>query len=43
MPRVGDPVSMLPDGLEADDDLESVHQSVGHAFMLDPSTAPRGL
>ena len=42
-PSGGDPVSMLLDGLEADEDLESVHRAVGEFFMLDRSASPRGL
>jgi hypothetical protein len=42
-PAGGDPVSMLLDGLVADDDLESVHRAVGDFFMLDRSASPRGL
>ena len=42
-PAGGDPVSMLLDGLEADDDLESVHRAIGDFFMLDRSASPRGL
>ena len=38
-----DPVLVLLDGLEADDDLESVQRAVGELFLLDRSASPRGL
>lgn len=37
------PVTLLLDGLEAGDDLESVHRAVGELFLADRSVSPRGL
>ena len=42
-PASGDPVTLLLDGLEAGDDLESVHRGVGELFLVDRSASPRGL
>lgn len=42
-PSGRDPVSTLLDGLEADEDLESVQRDVGEFFMLDRAASPRGL
>ena len=42
-PAGGDPVTVLLDGLEADDDLELVHGAVRDLFMADRAVSPRGL
>lgn len=42
-PASGDPVTLLLDGLEAGDDLESVHGTIRDLFLADRSASPRGL
>ena len=42
-PASGNPVTVLLDGLEADDDLDSVHGAIRDLFMADRSASPRGL
>jgi hypothetical protein len=42
-PRAGDPVSVLLDGLEADEDLASVHDAVREFFWSGQSPSARGL